>query len=304
MLAAVTALMLIAPQTGAEPTSDTPITVTGTRYSPAEAQARATAFVKAVLPLPAYGQYGRWTVPVCLKLTGITEPAASVVAARVRAVAVAAGIALARPGCRANLNIIFSEDGARTASVILRRRPGLVARLPQAEKTRLISDPLPVRWWYGIEVGDGSRVGAGAGAAGSAALNSAAGAAALATALPVGPDAISTSGYSASLIDTNLSLAVTSATAIVDVTQATGKSLDAVADHVAMIALAPTRLPPQAPGVPSILGLFTSGDDRLSVWDSAYLTALYRMTLNRSGQRQRGQLIATISAALAGNAPD
>ena len=295
MLAAVTALMLIAPATSAEPAGDTPITVTGTRYSPAEAQARATAFVKAVLPLPAYGQYGRWTVPVCLKLTGITEPAASVVAARVRAVAVAAGIAIARPGCRANLNIIFSEDGARTASVILRRRPGLVARLPVVEKTRLINEPLPVRWWYGFEVGDGSGVSAGAGAGSSAALNSAAGATALAQSMPVGPDAVMTNSYSSSLINTNLSIAITSATAIVDVNLATGKSLEAVADHVAMVALAPTRLPPQAPGVPSILGLFSNGDQRLSNWDSAYLAALYRMSLNRSGQRQRGQLIEALA---------
>lgn len=295
MLAAVTALMLIAPATSAEPAGDTPITVTGTRYSPAEAQARATAFVKAVLPLPAYGQYGRWTVPVCLKLTGITEPAASVVAARVRAVAVAAGIAIARPGCRANLNIIFSEDGARTASVILRRRPGLVARLPVVEKTRLINEPLPVRWWYGFEVGDGSGVSAGAGAGSSAALNSAAGATALAQSMPVGPDAVMTNSYSSSLINTNLSIAITSATAIVDVTLATGKSLEAVADHVAMIALAPTRLPPDPPGVPSILGLFSNGDQRLSNWDSAYLAALYRMSLNRSGQRQRGQLIEALA---------
>ena len=295
MLAAVTALMLIAPAASADPAGDTPITVTGTRYSPAEAQARATAFVKAVLPLPAYGQYGRWTVPVCLKLTGITEPAASVVAARVRAVAVAAGIAIARPGCRANLNIIFSEDGARTASVILRRRPGLVARLPVVEKTRLINEPLPVRWWYGFEVGDGSGVSAGAGAGSSAALNSAAGATALAQSMPVGPDAVMTNSYSSSLINTNLSIAITSATAIVDVTLATGKSLEAVADHVAMVALAPTRLPPQAPGVPSILGLFSNGDQRLSNWDSAYLAALYRMSLNRSGQRQRGQLIEALA---------
>jgi len=314
MLAALLALLLAAPERGPESrpesgpesrpesspetTSDAPITVTATRLTPAQAEARASAFVRAVLPTPDYGQYGRWTAPVCIKVAGITDPAATLVAARVRAVAVAAGIKVGVTGCRANLNIVFSEDGSRTAAVILRRRPGLVARLPGAAKQRLVNDPLPVRWWYGIEVGDGSGVFAGAGAAGSAALSTATISGGV-SALPVGPDAITTSSYSSSLINTNLSIAVTSATAIVDVTLATGKSLEAVADHVAMVTLAPTRLPPDPPGVPSILGLFSNGDQRLSNWDSAYLAALYRMSLNRTSQRQRGQLIGAVAKQLA-----
>jgi hypothetical protein len=286
MLAALLALLVAAPT----PADDTAITVTATKLNPAEAQARATAFVKAVLPTPSYGQYGRWTVPVCIKVTGITDDAATQVAERVRALATTAGMALGKPGCRANLNIIFSEDASRTTGVILRRRPGLVARLPMAMKTRLINDPLPVRWWYGEEIGDGSGVAAGAGNSATA-LMTAGGAATL----PIGPDAVSTNSYSSSLIDTHLSVGITTATAVVDVTLATGKSLDAVADHVALVSLAPTRLPPDPPGVPSILGLFSGGDDRLSNWDRAYLAALYRMSLNRTGQRQRGQLIDALA---------
>ena len=98
---ALLALLLAAPPARPDATAETAITVTATKYTAAQAQERASAFVRAVLPTPDYGQYGRWTVPVCLKLTGITEPGATLVATRVRAVAEAAGIAIARPGCRA-----------------------------------------------------------------------------------------------------------------------------------------------------------------------------------------------------------
>lgn len=298
MLAPLLALLLAAPG----PADDGAITVTATKLTPAEAEARATAFVKAVLPTPSYGQYGRWTVPVCIKVTGITDDAAARVAQRVRALATTAGMAVGKQDCRANLNIIFSEDASRTTGVILRRRPGLVARLPMAAKTRLISEPLPVRWWYGEEVGDGSGVAAGTT---SAALNTATGSGGvpLASSLPVGPDAIMTGGYSSSLIDTHLSISVTSATAVVDVTLATGKSLDAVADHVAMVTLAPTRLPPEATGVPSILGLFSGGGDTVTAWDRAYLIALGKISPNRRSDRQRGQLISAMKEVMAGDAP-
>jgi hypothetical protein len=299
MFAPLLALLLAAP----EPATDAAITVTATRLTPAEAEARATSFVKAVLPPPSYGQYGRWTVPVCVKVTGITDPAATRVTDRVRAVAATAGMAVGGPRCRANLNIIFSEDASRTTGVILRRRPGLVARLPAAAKTRLISEPLPVRWWYGEEVGDGSGVGAGAAGSATALATNAQGAA-LAATLPVGPDAVATNSYSSSLIDTHLSVSITQATAIVDVTLATGKPLDAVADHVAMVTLAPTRLPPDPTGVPSILGLFSSGTDTISSWDRAWLSALGTINLNRRSDRQRGQLIARMKDQLTGSDRD
>ena len=51
-------------------------------------------------------------------------------------------------------------------------------------------------------------------------------------------------------------LGITSAVVVVDIPLATGKPLDAVADYVALVALAPARLPPEQPAVPSIIGLF------------------------------------------------
>ncbi|MFZ4688210.1 MAG: hypothetical protein ACOYLS_03125 [Polymorphobacter sp.] len=267
--------------------SDAPITVTAPTVSDQQIESRANAYVRGVLPVASYNQYGRWTVAVCPKVTGITDDAAAIVAERVRAVAAAAAIPLAGPRCKPNLNIVFSEDSRRTAAVITRRRPGLIVRLSGTERDVLLKAPLPVRWWHGLEPGDGNGVALGPM---SVALSSAGGT----STLPVGPSTVMTNSYNSSLIDTHLVIGMTSATAIVDVPLATGKSLDAVADYIAMVTLAPTRLPPDPPGVPSILGLFSNGDTVVSDWDRAYLSALYRITLNRAALRQRRQLAGLI----------
>ena len=70
--------------------------------------------------------------------------------------------------------------------------------------------------------------------------------------------------------------------------------------------LAPMRLPPDAPGVPSVLSLFDGAGARptgLSVWDRAFLKGLYAMQMNRTAQRQRQQLISAMARELAPDVP-
>jgi hypothetical protein len=79
----------------------------------------------------------------------------------------------------------------------------------------------------------------------------------------------------------------------------------AVVGAGALVMLAPMRLPPDAPGVPSVLSLF-DGNTRppgLSQWDRAFLKGLYAMQMNRSAQRQRQQLISAMVRELAADAP-
>jgi hypothetical protein len=123
--------------------------------------------------------------------------------------------------------------------------------------------------------------------------------------LPAGPDAIGTDSWNSSLVDTNLSIWAKAGVAVVDVNLATGVSLEALADYIALVMLAPMRLPPDAPGVPSVLSLF-DGSTRptgLSAWDRAFLKGLYAMQMNRSAQRQRQQLISAMARELAPDVP-
>ena len=60
-------------------------------------------FIRQLTPAPTRGQLGRFEMPVCPTVLGIAEAQADVVANRMRTVAKAAGIPVARPGCITNI---------------------------------------------------------------------------------------------------------------------------------------------------------------------------------------------------------
>lgn len=275
------------------------ITVTGTRLTAEQIDLGARDYVRSVLPTPSYGQYARWADPVCAKVTGIEDNYAAIVTARVMAAADAAGVKRGKPGCRPNLSIVFSEDAATTVKAIVRKKPKQISGLNGAERARLLGDPLPVRWWHGIELRGSDGRPAAPNASGALMSAQSAGGTPLGNVLP--GSAAQTDSWSSSLIDTHIAVWATSAVVVVDVTLAAGKPLDAVSDYVAMVALAPMRLPPPVPGVTSILGLFSGqqSSSELSEWDRAFLASLYRIRMNRRGDQQRGLLVGGIKAELA-----
>lgn len=70
-------------------------------------------FIRQLTPAPTRGQLGRFEMPVCPTVLGIAEAQADVVANRMRTVAKAAGIPVARPGCITNIALIVTPDKAR-----------------------------------------------------------------------------------------------------------------------------------------------------------------------------------------------
>lgn len=290
-------LALLAAATAATPTPD--IIVTADRLSEAEVRERSQAYVKGVLPVPVLGQYARWQAPVCIKVAGVDDAIAARVVGRIITAASDAGIRTAPAGCAPNIVVLFSADARADVATILRKKPG-VARNLDGVTRRLLGEPgLPVRWWHTTSFGgsDGAAMTRQSQSMASAQyLNNDSSGTAVG-----GPEAPSTSSYSASLIDTHVSVAITQATAAVDVPLTTGRSLDAIADYVALVTLARVQLGAPAPGVASVLGMFARapGDDSgLTAWDRAYLAALPGMTLNRKADRQRGQLVAGMLAGL------
>lgn len=262
----------------AKPGPEAPITVIAPRLTDKQVAAAARTYAKQVLPTPVYGQFARWLAPVCIKVSGIDPAYAPRVAGRIEAAATTAGVKLAPAGCKPNLLVAFTPDARKTVDVITARRPKTLARLTDEERQAVKNSPLPVRWWYTIAPTDRNGVPAQpAGMVGS-------------------PDMVLTVNWSSSLIDTNLIASVTSAVAVVDVPLATGTDLDALGDYVALVTLAPTRLPPKSPGVPSILDLFrtdkTGGPPvALSQWDTAFMAGLYKSVGSRRASWQRGQIV-------------
>lgn len=287
----------------AEPAADAPITVIAPRPDAERTAEVARTNAERVLPEPKYGQLARWRAPVCVKVNGVDPVYAPRIEGRFQAVARAADIPLAEAGCQPNLMIIFTPDARKTVEVIVNRKPRTLRRLTSEERRTVQEAALPVRWWYSITPTDRNGIPASPISGALASAPSGVGGKSLLDLVPMNSETVMTDSYNGSLIDTNLIASVTGAVAVVDVPLATGVSLDALSEYLALVTLAPTRLPPTSPGVPSILDLFRADaaiapPETLSRWDSAFLTGLYESVGSRRARWQRGQIVEHLKTAM------
>jgi hypothetical protein len=299
-------VLLAAPATAdtADLVTDAPITVIAPRLTDEQVATAARTYARRVLPTqPLYGQFARWRAPICIKVSGTDPVYAPRIEGRIQTVARAADIPVAEAGCRPNLLVIFSPDARKTVEFIVSRKPRALKRMTEEARRAVREAALPVRWWYTISPTDSNGIPATPNSAALGSALSGTGGRSLMDVLPMNSETAVTDSPNGSLIDTNLITSVTGAVAVVDVPLATGVSLDALSEYLALVTLAPTQLPPETPGVPSILDLFrqdaaTAPPETLSAWDSAFLTGLYRSAASRRAERQRGQIIKHVKAAM------
>ena len=287
--------MLLALALATAPPDD--IVVTGQR---APTASEISQSIRTVTAVSVDNQLARWNAPLCVRVNGVAEPVAAIVRAKIDAEARAAGAKVANTGCRTNVVVSFVRDAAGVVATMSRRQPGLLGKLPPADRRALAAPDLPVRWWYGYDTrGSDGRVIGGASSALGANMSAGDGV--------VLPGRVSETNR-ASLTATELRVDVVATTVLVDVDRATGTRLSAVAAYVARVVVAPTRIvrPKDAePTVPTVLTLFDSGDPRpadLSAFDHAYLASLYRLPVDRRASSQRAALAAGIAKRLQADA--
>ncbi|WP_313669572.1 hypothetical protein [Sandarakinorhabdus sp.] len=279
--------------------------VENSRLRAEQVRVQTGSYAKAGLPPnPDFGQFARWRGPVCISVRGIPDAAlADRVKARIAAAAGDAALPADKPGCKPNLTVAFTDDARRLVGMVKARKRSALPPFEPRLFAALDSATLPVRWWHvlGPAGSGGGSSAPDAGALASATTNGVP----LGNVLPAGPNAVGTNSFSASLIDTNLSVWARAGVAVVDVNLATGVSLDALADYIALVMIAPMRLPAGDPGVPSVLTLFQPGSTvtGLTSWDRAFIKGLYRIQMNRSAQRQRQQLLSAMTRELVTGAP-
>jgi hypothetical protein len=284
---------------------DEAMIVENSRLRAEQVRVQAGSYAKAGLPPnPDFGQFARWRGPVCISVRGIPDAAlADRVKARIAAAAGDAGLPADKPGCKPNLTVAFTDDARRLVGMVKARKRSALPPFEPRLFAALDSATLPVRWWHvlGPAGSGGGSSAPDAGALASATTNGVP----LGNVLPAGPNAVGTNSFSASLIDTNLAVWARAGVAVVDVNLATGVSLDALADYIALVMIAPMRLPAGDPGVPSVLTLFQPGSTvtGLTSWDRAFIKGLYRIQMNRSAQRQRQQLLSAMTRELVTGAP-
>ena len=283
MLLIASALLAVGAAAAAPP--DDPIVVTGTQALPTIRQA-----IRQVTAASVDDQLARWRAPVCVSVVGVSKSIGVRVIGRIETAARDAEIALARHPCKANAFVTFTSDGAALARLLEKKSSRIFAAMALSESKTLLESDLPVRWWYGYEStgADGRPVVDSAAAIGANASSTGG------TNLP----ARITSSYGETLVGTKFNVNVVSATVIVDVTLANGRSLDAVADYAGRVILGPTRLPVKAADQSTILTLFsgtTSSPDQLTRFDRAYLWALYKLPAERAAWTQRGKFAALVA---------
>jgi hypothetical protein len=299
-------LLLALQASAADPT----IVVTGKAKTDAQIRDEAKAFIGAVAAAPGSSdQLGRWNEAICPKTIGATDAENALVLERIRQVATEAGIKLSkRKNCAPNILVAFTHEPSNVVRELFEKRPHAGRAIPVSARGSLIEGPYPVRWWYDMRVegrygerpiGDhpamlgalhtaGGSPGAGAGGQ---------------LAQPENQSG-NVADFSSSLIGTKSRQSIGAATIIVDVNRVRGISDDALASFVAMVALAPLKLPPRAVQTPTITNIFSDAPDSrevdLTEWDRAYIAALYKTPANRTANMQQGAMTAKIARSMRG----
>lgn len=293
----------------ATPSADPAIVVEGTRKSDAEIRTEAHAFVRAVAAAPnSSDQLARWNEAICPKVIGALPDEEKPILERLQEVAKEAGIKISkRKHCDPNILIAFTSEPSNVVRQVFEKQPHRARSIPVAERGALIDGAYPVRWWYDLKmegrygeapVGDNpallnsldSRGGPGFGPGGSFAQSE--------------HQAGNVSDYSSSMIGSKSRQSIGAATVVIDVNRVRKLSHDALASFVAMVALAPLKLPPKPVPTPTITNLFSDAPDEraedLTEWDRAYLAALYNVAANRSANVQRSSMMAKIARNMRG----
>lgn len=272
------------------------VVVTGNRPSREEARREAFQFVRRMGVANGERPAARWEDGICPRVLGLAPAHARFVEKRLRSIAAAAEVPVARTPCRTNIGMLFTSDGPGTMRTVAARSPRRLAEVPAALRPALLDGPAPVRWWYSTErrgrhgeplanleppfvTGNGSSPG---------------------QVLPGNGDTQIMSQYGSSIVSTQSIRVLTGATVVVDVNRAAGRPLDAVADYAALVALAEVR-PGGAPDG-SILALFEgeTAARELTARDRAFLRALYRLPLDRQARQHRSRLAGEVAAVAAG----
>jgi hypothetical protein len=260
----VTSLLLaVAPQTGQDPVTDLPdLVVQGTRRG----EEAAVRFVDRVVE-PPFGvrALAVWRKPLCIEVDNVSERASNALRVGIAARAADVGVELGPEGCRPNVIILATSDGAATARRLVDEngrafRPSdAFTHLDGRWLDRFRNGDDPVRWWTislpvdsltGVPVvsprGDRARFGG-----------------------------LNLHGPSLHW-DRRVRYDMTSVFIVLDASRTADVPISALADYIAFTVLAQTDASADYSGLPTIMNLFQPGSaQELTAWDQAYLRALY-----------------------------
>jgi hypothetical protein len=296
MRTALTLLVLVTAVPVAGQQDPTDIVVEGERYPPEQAKQISADILGDFGVAQANAPAARWTEPICLRVFGLSDRHTAIVEARIREVAATVRAPLARGKCTGNAVVTFTGDGAQVTGEIARRQPARLREVPEALRSRFVTDTMPARWWY--STGIGAADGMAASSVGPPGVFYE-GADTGATGMGMSGEDGTVVTHRSSMVSTQTARSIRSATVIIDATQSGGASIETLADFAALVLLAEVKPGARSSSI-SVLAAFGGYDPPkgLTDWDMAFLKALYRIPLDRTAGRHRNQLVVEMSKAM------
>ncbi|MET4684488.1 hypothetical protein [Brevundimonas faecalis] len=250
------------------------------RMRAAQVRERVDAFIESNMAPPRGRPLARWNKPVCVATAYLNSQYAQAVIDRVAERIIEAGGDVAGPGCKVDLMIVGTDDGARTARELVRDDPR--GYRPSRSATdrggaalrRFQEGEAPVRWWHvslpvNIETGE------------------------IAVHLD-GQEYPTNTVRDASRLRTNVRDDLARVVVIVDFSRTSQVRAGALVDYIAFVALAQVNPDGELGGQDTILNLFQRPGDYtgMTQWDRDYLAALYKAPPNRPNIQAQARGIA------------
>jgi hypothetical protein len=233
---------------------------------------RVSAFVRGVTRNPGFSEdepLVRWNTPICFYLGGLTAEQVKFVLDQLSHTSSSAGAPLARTPCQPNFIILATSEPERALQASYARNPQLFGSTTPAHIRQFLesSQSRPVRVWYNINSGRKSGVHNG-------------------HFVPSNTQAESSPFVGNTAFD------FFSIVVIIDTNRTEHIRLDQLADYVAMAGLTNVDLDADLGSAPSVLRLLAQSAENqpagLSVWDAAFLRALYQS--NQTSRTQRSEI--------------
>ena len=271
-LSFATSLACGAPGTQDDTTEE--VIVKGTRP---EVEKRVNTFVKGVTHRGySVESLVRWNKPICPLVAGIPADQGEFVLQRISQAARDAGAKLAGEKCKPNFHVVLTSEPDQLLDLWRKRAPKLYGMTPPAQVRRILGKPRPVRAWYNVWDVCGQGVDTGTIIGGDSNFGLAAG-------TPYGTGCLKDSRLTFSSVQT-----ISSAIVLVDLDDTKQIKLGPLTDYISMVGLTDVDLDGDWGDEPTILRLFAAGDaisQKLSIWDRAFLKALYQTSQTDRHQR-------------------
>lgn len=260
-----------APAQATGPTTVAPVTVT-VAAPPKVVELRSYHFVQKneATGNPELEQIVRWRDPVCVKVVGLIPSQEEYIQTRIADVAKAVNLHVGKPGCQANIEIVFSDQPQAVMDTLYKRREYMLGYYHRHDGVRLKKVTHPIQAWHvTATVGGWGAIGISDGPSYSEVIDD--------------PDNHPPAGCGDSPHFTScLQSVFKNVFAVVDNKFLGDNSLGLVADYLVMVALAEPNSLEGCNELPSVIDLFSKSactgrdsPDGLTPADASFLTALY-----------------------------